>query len=410
MVKGNFEASINNKIIAKGSNILTEKGKNVILKWLNDFNKENSKRQIVDFTPVNLSTSSSYYYCRNAGNCVLNDDSYTEFGNNSDNYFDSLYYDKKHFSLFCDFDEPQKIKELIMLYSTAYSSSSSSDYGVQLEFSTSTKNAADSEEKDWVVRKYARTAYNFGYQNKNEMAIFLGDRNNPEIGIENVKSIRICAIDDFIKLYQLKIIADKSSYLPPIFLGLGDGNKQPSEQDEKLGNELARFMCDKEKYDTFYINNVYDVNANGTYTKNNDKFGIEATYSNGNFICWYNEDKWCLSSDVSNTDVYVAVGTGFGNPWEIEWKNTSEVSDSEISIEYLGFNEFSVTLFCHLGIRELSQKTIREIGLYFIDDNNQSLPYKNQKLSLFSRGLFENEWIKDNNSIVKIRYTISVSE
>lgn len=324
MFKGTFEAIIDDKVVSKGHNIITDAGRNLMFNWLKNINTN----KFIDFTPKSFSTSTSNsYHCSKAENCLFNDESFAEFGSNYEDYFqNTTEEEKKNCSLFCDFEENHNVKELILLYETNYYVSSytsnSEYYGVQLEISVSEDTAQEAINKNsWKVVKYARTAYQ--YKSKNEMSIFLGDRNNPEFGIPNVRSIRICAINYYIRLYQLKIVGDKNTYLPPTFIGLGDGDKEPEIKDTELNNKLAVFAVEKE--------------------------------------------------------------------------NEKE-------------NDFSVTFYCHLGIRELVNKKIKEIGLYFLDDEKQYFPYKNQKLTLFSRGLFDEAWNKPKNSIVKIRYTINISE
>ena len=61
-----------------------------------------------------------------------------------------------------------------------------------------------------------------------------------------------------------------------------------------------------------------------------------------------------------------------------------------------------------LGIKECNGNVFKEIGLFCVKDG--VLPYKGQKLELFSHGLFETPWEKNSDIVADIKYILSPYE
>lgn len=339
-IHGKFDVTLTDKngnITKKcGKNLITNLGKKHIINWLshncysnsvydNDVlsgGKSFNTFRIVPYNDIlekEYSENNSYYFVKDISNSMYAPNKSKDIfciaynANNSrwDNVGES---EKRKSSLYFDFVDKKNINSIVMEMNSCDRYGDNGE-GVQIEISTSEYSA--DEDKDWVIRKRMMLSTDSNYPN--EYHIFLGDRNNPEKTIENVKSIRISPCYYGIKLYNILFYEYINYTMPPCFIGIGNQTKQPTSDDIDLGNRIA-----------------------------------------------------LLQAKTST--------------------NTGEI-----------------IYRARLGIKEFNDITFSEIGLFFIDDMfNEKLPYENQKIKLFSHGLFDESWKKTDEIVADIKYTITI--
>ena len=279
-ISGKFEvALLNQKTFEvkkfKGENLITNVGKNYLNRWLmhsinnNEqvLNKQTEDSELLEIKK-DVITASNQYTGRDSDcqskysqNCLQNNDSYSFIYNDYYSFSSTNTYFRQESSIFFEFDKPKKIKKIIMkAIPTDSSESNGSYYGSYLEVSTSTTNPTQST--DWKIIKYIKVAryYNLKYsnssyvydtENASDLVIYLGDRNDPERAIENIKSIRITPYNYGMKIYNIAFFEEVDYPSPPCVIGLGTSSMTPNVEDIDLGKRvstlLAKCTCEEDE-------------------------------------------------------------------------------------------------------------------------------------------------------------------
>lgn len=352
---GKFEVTLLNqktfeKKCFKGENLITNTGKDLLNKWLmhdcfsqHSYENDNLSggktflnEKIISYKDIEAknycTNSSSYYVSKNSENCLysptISQSTYAFIVNNNYSYFDNMpESQKRESSIYFDFKTPKRIKKIVLLCNPC-NNYENDGYGCQLEVSTSANTSF--ENKNWTVRKNIMVANDWNviinedtekidFDKLYDLPIYLGDRNNPEKIIENVKSIRISPCYYGLKIYRVLFFEEVNYPQPPFIIGLGTSSTTPQKNDTDLGNRVCALL------------------AKCNHTTDENGFPI-------------------------------------------------------------------ITYRTRLGIREFNGNIFKEIGLYCTDG---SLPYSGEKLKLFSHGLFENYWEKNQDVVADIKYILT---
>ena len=352
-LRGKFQVTLLNqktfeteKIV--GENLITNIGKEYIYKWLSRDNyseclygddilsggKTVLTEKIIPYNEISaksyyIGNLSSYLQSKNPDFCLYapnkNNSIYSFISNYSYSNFESMPENyKRECSIYFDFNDIKSIKKIVLQCNPTYYYETTGAYGCQLEISTSPNSSE--ENTDWTVRKYMMLPNNWNYKYENseinlkalfDLPIYLGDRDNPEKIIDNVKSIRITPSYYGLKIYNAVFFESVDYPSPPCFIGLGSSSVEPKATDIELGNKI------------------------------------------------------CVLKAKCNV------------------------------------SETNVTYRTRLGIKEFNGNTFNEIGLYCF---NGAFPYSGQELKLFSHGLFENSWNKNQDIIADIKYVLTAEE
>lgn len=354
-ITGKFEVTLLNQKTFEskkinGENLITNIGKDLLNKWLahdcfsqNSYGNDNLSggktflnEKIISYKEIETknycTNSSNYYLSKNSENCLysptINQLTYAFIAHNNYSSFDNMpESQKRESSIYFDFKEPKRIKKIVLLCSPC-DNYEYDGYGCQLEISTSPNTS--SENTNWTVRKNMMVANDWNiiinedtekidFEKLYDLPIYLGDRNNPEKIIDNVKSIRISSCYYGLKIYRAVFFEEVDYPTPPFIIGLGTSSLIPQKNDKDLGNKICNLLA-------------------------------KCNYS---------------------------------------------IDESGLPI---------ITYRTKLGIREFNGNTFREIGLYCTDG---MLPYSGEKLKLFSHGLFEKEWTKNQDVVADIKYVLT---
>ena len=359
-ITGKFEVTLLNQKTFEskkinGENLITNIGKDFLNKWLahdcfSQHSHENNNlsggktflnEKIISYNDIEANNyctnSSNYYLSKNSEDCLysttLSQSTYAFIAHNNYSSFDNMPEDKKReSSIYFDFNEPKRIKKIVLLCSPC-DNYENDGYGCQLEISTSPNHSSEktNEKTNWTVRKNMMVANDWNIiinedtekidvKKLYDLPIYLGDRNNPEKIIENVKSIRISPCYYGLKIYRAVFFEEVDYPAPPFIIGLGTSDLEPQNNDTDLGHRICTLLA-----------------------KCN-----------------------CSKDDESGLPI--------------------------------------ITYRTRLGIREFNGNTFREIGLYCTDG---MLPYSGEKLKLFSHGLFEKEWTKNQDVVADIKYFLT---
>ena len=116
-----------------------------------------------------------------------------------------------------------------------------------------TSTSHSDENKDWQVKKHVKIAsylnlntnksYAYDTENASDLIIYLGDRNNPEKAVENVKSIRISPSYYAMKIYNIAFFEEVDYPSPPCIIGLGTSNITPNVEDTDLGKRVSTLLA-----------------------------------------------------------------------------------------------------------------------------------------------------------------------
>lgn len=269
-IRGLFEVTLLNqktfeKQTFKGENLITNVGKSYLNKWLMHnvlsknngkiFNKSSKDSELLEvqeneITATNKNTGRDSD-CRSkySQSCLQDNNSYSFIYNSYYNFSSTNTYFREESSIYFDFDKPKKINKIIMkVTSTDSNESNNPYYGSYLEISTS--SLGSEQNSDWKIRKYAKLARyynlkdnNYDTENANDLVIYLGDRNDPEKAIENVKSIRITPYRYGVKIYKIAFFEEVDYPSPPCIIGLGTSDITPDVKDVDLGKRVSTLLA-----------------------------------------------------------------------------------------------------------------------------------------------------------------------
>ena len=277
-IKGKFEVTLMNiKTFEskkfKGENLITNIGKNYICdflkrdnytQWSYDDNFLSGGKTIFDEKIISIDdiTPKSYWTANNSNFQSKNPESclYSPVKNNytfswiyNYNSYDFETIDesyKRECSIYFDFEQGKNIKKIVLQCNPADSESvTSNGSGCQLEISTS--QYTSEKNINWTVRKYMMLPSNWNIKNKKDangyntseidltklydLPIYLGDRDNPEKTVENVRSIRITPARYGLKIYNALFFEEVKYPNPPCIIGLGSSRANPNVKDIDLG-------------------------------------------------------------------------------------------------------------------------------------------------------------------------------
>lgn len=283
-IKGKFEVTLMNiKTFEsrkfKGENLITNIGKNYICdflkrdnytQWSYDDNFLSGGKTIFDEKIVSSDDiiPKSYWTPNNSNFQSKNPDSclYSPTKNNSTfswiynyNSYDFETIDesyKRECSIYFDFEQVKNIKKIVLQCNPASSESvTNNGSGCQLEISTSPNTSE--ENTNWTVRKYMMLPGYWNTTNREgsatvshidltklyDLPIYLGDRDNPEKSVENVKSIRITPARYGLKIYNVLFFEEVKYPNPPCIIGLGSSRINPDVKDIDLGHCICTLFA-----------------------------------------------------------------------------------------------------------------------------------------------------------------------
>ena len=205
----------------------------------NNSNLQSKNPEYCLYSPVKNSSTFSWIYNYNSSNLETMSESY-----------------KRESSIYFDFNSEKNIKKILLQCNPAYSETSNGS-GCQLEISTSPNTSQ--ENTNWTVRKYMMLPADWNIKYKKDangyntseidlsqlydLPIYLGDRDNPEKSVENVKSIRITPAYYGLKIYNAVFFEEVKYPNPPCIIGLGSSRTNPDVNDIDLGNRICTLFA-----------------------------------------------------------------------------------------------------------------------------------------------------------------------
>lgn len=347
-IDGKFQVYEGDKLISKGTNLITQKGRNILLNWLlHDSKRDNSQPIIYNGT----SFSSQRFLTTNTSD--LSSSEITVSNSNVATFWDNTTAtDITTGTITIDINS-RSIK-LAGLYLYWSSNNFNSDWNYQyiqrMQIYTSEQTSAYAEENSkWTFRKIAMSCRIDSTVSKSKMIRF-DSAYTTDGYIDNVKSIKIKLYsynnNQSSRLYGVGVLQKTPYPNVPCVIGLGTGNTQPTISDLSLTQPRK-----------FFVNNQY------------------ATID-------------CLNGSSSNINLNAALKD------ELLQKNIQQVN---------------VVYVSRLNYAQCNGIEFKQIGLFYSNNQVDLSNGPNTCSQMFSHGLFDTPWFKTNQQIIDIKYTISIS-
>lgn len=354
-INGNIQIYANKKLITTGKNLITNSGKSIFLDWLShgsyykaNLYKQNRLSNL--YSGVSLSSqrfATGITYMSTNSNIDLSVLSQFQYTNNSTSIANDTIY-----------MQLEGLTNISGICINASTDGTNYQYAreVKIYYSTQQVAIADNENK-WNLVKIALNNF-LDTSGNSSFKVIRFDNTDTADGYIYARSFKL-QFDGYNNNYKLKLngigLLQKTPYPNvPCAIGLGNGVRTPQLTDTQLTSSICKLFVNKQLCQ---------------YEKNNIVNGVQTT----------------------------------------EFKKL-DLNHKSSEIQDLGINKINIVYISRIDYNQYNNRQFTEIGLFYPSSQVDYQKGADRSCNMmFSHGLFDQSWSKNNSQIIDIKYIISIT-